>query len=428
MATTSLTELDPVFVEVADAVYGGLLDPREVWDLAKLDGADVHVNGTLKPKKAKVRKATKPDDGHSNTARALVLGGAAEGLATYRAGQEAHKVIASPAVKEATHLGGRLKALSSGNKVGEFGLQAANLGIGLVAARKLSQNAKAKQLAKKAPPVRKPARTAKPGGNFIQRAQGKLRPVQQSMTDEQAARHTAAVGARIASGQRTIAGASLVTGLAVGHHLATRNRVAKGIGILKPVASAAPTFGAKPLVAGVRAPNIGGVGRGLGRRGAPLGPNSSAVPRPPVVKNLTWVGEISKVDADKRQVFGWCSLAEVNGKKVVDRQGDFIPLDEIEKSAYTYVIESRVGGDMHSRVHKGITTNWSAPKHTADLIESVVFTPEKLEKMGMTSTTGHLGWWVGFKVNDDEQWGLVKSGERTAFSIHGSGARTDVAM
>lgn len=134
--------------------------------------------------------------------------------------------------------------------------------------------------------------------------------------------------------------------------------------------------------------------------------------------DLEWRGEISKVDAEKRQVFGWCSLTSVNGEPVVDRQGDYIPLEEVEKSAYNYVISSRKGGDMHKR-------DGEAPLHTSDMIESFVVTPEKLEKLGLESDAVPHGWWVGFKINDDDQWQAVKKNERSYFSIHGKGRRIE---
>ena len=143
------------------------------------------------------------------------------------------------------------------------------------------------------------------------------------------------------------------------------------------------------------------------------------------IEDVTWTAEISKVDDDKRQVFGWCSLSKVNGEPVVDRQNDFVPLDEIEKSAYKYVLESRKGGDMHKRqMKKGFGDSQDEPVHTADLIESFVVTPEKLKQMGLDEDALPHGWWVGFKVNDEDQWQMVKDGKRTGFSIHGSGKRS----
>lgn len=131
--------------------------------------------------------------------------------------------------------------------------------------------------------------------------------------------------------------------------------------------------------------------------------------------DVVWRGEISKVDDDKRQVFGWASIVEMNGEPVVDLQGDYISVDEIEKSAYDYVHKSRKGGDMHKRAGND-------PHHVSDMIESFVVTPEKKEKLGLPAEFP-VGWWVGYQVHDDETWNLVKSGKRTGFSIHGSGTR-----
>lgn len=141
-----------------------------------------------------------------------------------------------------------------------------------------------------------------------------------------------------------------------------------------------------------------------------------------VAKALEWQGTVSKVNEEKRQVFGWASLSVVDGERVVDLQDDYVPIEEIEKSAYTYVLESRKGGDMHERVSKLAT----APRHTADLIESVVVTPEKLEAWGLEPDAMPLGWWTGFYVHDDQQWQKVLDGERLGFSIHGTGIRREL--
>lgn len=131
--------------------------------------------------------------------------------------------------------------------------------------------------------------------------------------------------------------------------------------------------------------------------------------------DVVWRGEISKVDADRQQVFGWASIVEVDGAPVVDLQGDYISVEEIEKSAYSYVQKSRKGGNMHAR-------DGADPHHVSDMIESFVVTPEKKEKMGLPDSVP-TGWWVGYQVHDAETWDLVKSGKRTGFSIHGSGTR-----
>lgn len=165
----------------------------------------------------------------------------------------------------------------------------------------------------------------------------------------------------------------------------------------------------KQIRAGAVALGVGSLGTGYA-----LGRQSTVTKAD--TPDVVWTGEIAKMDTDKRQVFGWCSISELNGEPVVDLQGDYVPIEEIEKSAYTYVLTSRKGGDMHSR-------DGEQPLHTSDMIESFVVTPEKLEKMGLPKDALPLGWWVGFKVNDDKQWELVKNQERTEFSIHGKGTR-----
>lgn len=132
---------------------------------------------------------------------------------------------------------------------------------------------------------------------------------------------------------------------------------------------------------------------------------------------VTWEGTFSKLDDDKHLAFGWASVVELNGEPVVDRQGDYISPDDIETAAYEYVHKSRVGGDMHRR-------NGEAPHHVSDLVESIVFTDDKVAKMGLPASFPR-GWWVGYKIHDEDTWQMVKKGERTGFSIHGKGRRTE---
>jgi hypothetical protein len=125
---------------------------------------------------------------------------------------------------------------------------------------------------------------------------------------------------------------------------------------------------------------------------------------------------ISKRDDDKRQVFGWASVVELDGQPVIDLQGDYATIDVIEKAAYDYVQSSRRGGDMHQ-----------PGSNVSSMIESFMVTVEKKAALGLPDSTP-TGWWVGFAVNDDATWQLVKEGKRPEFSIHGSGRRVDVEI
>lgn len=137
----------------------------------------------------------------------------------------------------------------------------------------------------------------------------------------------------------------------------------------------------------------------------------------------------SKVDDDKRQVFGWCSISKKDGVDVVDLQGDHIPIEEVEKSAYSYMLTSRKGGNQHARITKNFglaeRARGDEPLHVGDCIESMVFTPEKIEKMGLPATFPQ-GWWFGMQIHDEETWGQIKRGERAGFSIHGKGRREEL--
>jgi Putative phage serine protease XkdF len=149
-------------------------------------------------------------------------------------------------------------------------------------------------------------------------------------------------------------------------------------------------------------------------------------PKPPKIEtiksdemDLVFTTEITKMDDEQHTVFGWASITEVDGEPVIDRQGDMIEMDELSKAAYEYVVSSRKGGHQHQR------DPYDEPLQVSDMIESVVFTPEKIQKMGLPPTTP-LGWWVGYKIRDDNIWKSVKNGDITGFSVHGKGRRIPV--
>lgn len=123
-----------------------------------------------------------------------------------------------------------------------------------------------------------------------------------------------------------------------------------------------------------------------------------------------------KADPARQMVFGWASVAATpDGFLVEDRQGDVITkAEDLEDAAYDFVLESRTAGEMHETI--GVGT----------LVESIVFTPDKLEKLGLKPDALPTGWWVGFKVND-AVWKRVEDGELVAFSIAGTGERSELS-
>lgn len=122
-------------------------------------------------------------------------------------------------------------------------------------------------------------------------------------------------------------------------------------------------------------------------------------------------GKVAKVDRDKFLVFGWASVAaDANGKAVVDSQGDMIDIADLEKAAYSFVLSWGDGAEMHRR------------PHVARLVESIVFTDDKIAALGLEGKIPR-GWFVGFKVTDAEVWQKIKNGEYTMFSIGGRATR-----
>jgi len=123
------------------------------------------------------------------------------------------------------------------------------------------------------------------------------------------------------------------------------------------------------------------------------------------------VDKIAKIDHKEQLVFGWASVVEVGGEVITDRQEDQIAENQLESAVYDYVLQSRVGGEMHLR-------DGPRAKQVGRLVESIVFTKEKQKQLNID--LGLVGWWVGFKVDDSEVWESVESGKFKGFSIHGT--------
>jgi hypothetical protein len=127
-----------------------------------------------------------------------------------------------------------------------------------------------------------------------------------------------------------------------------------------------------------------------------------------------FTGEIAKMDEEKQQVFGWAYVThDKDGTLVIDKSGEFVDdPGELENTAYSFVVKSRAGDLDHTNVQ------------SATMIESMVFTPEKIEKMGLPNGSVPVGWWVGFHVPEKDDWERVKT--RKSFSVHGRGVKKAV--
>lgn len=124
--------------------------------------------------------------------------------------------------------------------------------------------------------------------------------------------------------------------------------------------------------------------------------------------------QVEKVQEDEGLAFGWAYVSELDGQPVADYSGENVPIKELEKGAYLFNKSGGVGGEMH--LYKGCSS----------LIESMVFTKEKYEALGIDPEGRALGWWIGMECDKEsypEVWGKVKSGEYSMFSIHGSAVK-----
>lgn len=125
---------------------------------------------------------------------------------------------------------------------------------------------------------------------------------------------------------------------------------------------------------------------------------------------------VKVIDTDNPQnlIFGWANVAFTkDGTQVEDHQGHMIDVEDLEHMAYNFVVKYRKSGDMHKSDAFG------------ELVESMVYTPEKLEVLGLTEGSIPFGWWVGFRLPPEEA-SKVRQGQRSMLSIEG-GARLELA-
>ena len=136
------------------------------------------------------------------------------------------------------------------------------------------------------------------------------------------------------------------------------------------------------------------------------------VQKPPDISKRKF--RITKSDDDRMLAFGWASVSmRVDGEIIEDWQQDIVEPEELENAAYRFVELYREGGEMHERGGAAV------------LIESVVFTEEKMKAIGIPLGTLPVGWWIGFKVLDEDVWKKVKDGTYSMFSIEGEAKREE---
>lgn len=113
-------------------------------------------------------------------------------------------------------------------------------------------------------------------------------------------------------------------------------------------------------------------------------------------------------------VFGWANVTvQEDGTTPFDWQGDVIDTEVLEAAAYNFVL-NREGGVNQEHMW-GTDCGW--------LVESMMFTKEKMASMGIPEGTIPEGWFVGFYIPDPDVYKKVLDGTYNMFSIEGFAVR-----
>lgn len=117
-----------------------------------------------------------------------------------------------------------------------------------------------------------------------------------------------------------------------------------------------------------------------------------------------------KAKEDEQLVSGWANVSvNADGSIPLDWQDDVIAPATLEKAAIGFMLNYRDSGVMH---------DGQPPVGT--VVESIVFTKEKQEAIGIPEGCVPQGWFITVKVHDKEVFAKVKDGTYKMFSIQGT--------
>ena len=123
--------------------------------------------------------------------------------------------------------------------------------------------------------------------------------------------------------------------------------------------------------------------------------------------------QVLKADSSQHLVYGWGSVSISDGELVTDLQGDQISPEELESAVVNFMLDYRESGVMHEGASQG------------RVVASLVTTPDIVKAFGLGENVP-VGWILGVKVENEDVWAKVKSGELGAFSIQGRSERETV--
>ena len=111
-------------------------------------------------------------------------------------------------------------------------------------------------------------------------------------------------------------------------------------------------------------------------------------------------------------VSAWYSVVtDENGDPIEDTQGDIIDISDLEDADIDAFANGglRKGGEMHEKIGD------------VDVVQHFTFEKQERESLGLG--VGVEGGIVKLRVNNDELWAKIKSGEYAELSIAGDAVR-----
>jgi len=116
--------------------------------------------------------------------------------------------------------------------------------------------------------------------------------------------------------------------------------------------------------------------------------------------------------ADRGLVSGWANVSiNADGSLPLDWQDDCIRPEVLENAAINFMANYRGSGVMHMGDSQGT------------VVESIVFTKDKQEAIGIPAGTVPEGWFITVKLDNPEVFADVKAGKYRMFSIQGDAKR-----
>ena len=124
--------------------------------------------------------------------------------------------------------------------------------------------------------------------------------------------------------------------------------------------------------------------------------------------------KVIKAYPEHQIIVGWASVVKKNGEYVVDKQGDVIPVAELENAVLDYAIHRGAHGLMHEEYSGG------------RLILGLPTTPDFMKAAGLNQDEDIVGFLGVWHIPDREVWEKHKRGELPELSISGRAHSVEV--